>query len=118
MHEVLMTVAHTSPSHYLRNGVTYGCMVTMANTLLDTMIREEGKVNLAALTHVHNLVPYTDDRILEATAEDIKLYVSTVLRPVCKAVCLKGRERELVRKLILKVRLSSSLIYRSLFFNA
>lgn len=55
------------------------------------------------LAHVHNLVPYSDNRILEASAEDIKLFSSTVLRPVCKAMCLKSKERELVRQMILKV---------------
>ena len=98
-----MSVGHTLPHLYLRNGVTYSCMVTMANTLLDTMVKEEGQVNLRVLTHVHNLVPYTDSRVLEATTEDIKLYISTVLRPSCKAICLKSKERELVRQLVLKV---------------
>merc|ERR1719186_1024986 len=102
MHEVLMSVGHTLPHLYLRNGVTYSCMVTMANTLLDTMVKEEGLVNLRVLTHVHNLVPYTDSRVLEASPEDIKLYISTVLRPSCKAICLKSKERELVRQLVLK----------------
>jgi len=48
------------------------------------------------------LVPYPDNRILEAGAEDIKLFFWTVQRPVCKAVCLKSKERELVRQMILK----------------
>ena len=48
-----------------------------------------------------------------ASAEDIKLFISTVLRPVCKAVCLESKERELVRQMILKV--SSSLVYCRIF---
>eukprot|EP00091_Calanus_sinicus_P004862 TRINITY_DN1522_c1_g1_i1.p1 TRINITY_DN1522_c1_g1~~TRINITY_DN1522_c1_g1_i1.p1 ORF type:complete len:1087 (-),score=342.03 TRINITY_DN1522_c1_g1_i1:65-3325(-) len=103
MHEVLMAVSHTHPHLYVRNGVTYECMKVMANAMLDFMIKEEGgKVNLRVLTHVHNLVPYSDNRVLEASGEDIKLFISSVLRPVCKAVCLKSKERELVRKMILK----------------
>ena len=103
MHEVLMAVGHTVPHLYVRNGVTYECMVVMANAMLDVMIKEEGKINLRVLTHVHNLMPYTDNRVLEASPEDIKLFISTVLRPMCKAVCLKRKERELVREMILKV---------------
>merc|ERR1719470_800704 len=103
MHEVLMAVSHTHPHLYVRNGVTYECMKDMANAMLDFMMKEEGgKVNLRVLTHVHNLVPYSDHRILEASAEDLKLFISTVLRPVCKAMCLKSKERELVRQMILK----------------
>jgi len=102
MHEVLMAVGHTHPHLFVRNGVTYNCMKVMANALLDFMIKEEGKVNLRVLTHVHNLIPYSDRRILQASKEDIRLFISTVLRPVCKAVCLKTKERDLVRDLILK----------------
>ena len=97
-----MTVGHTHPHLYVRNGVTYECMKVMANF----MIKEEGgKVNLRVLAHVHNLMPYSDNRILEANAEDIELFISAVLRPVCKAMCLKSKERELVRQMILKVGL-------------
>eukprot|EP00092_Neocalanus_flemingeri_P002648 GFUD01002836.1.p1 GENE.GFUD01002836.1~~GFUD01002836.1.p1 ORF type:complete len:1672 (-),score=322.02 GFUD01002836.1:132-4439(-) len=102
MHEVLMIVGYTFPHLYLRNGVTYNCMKVMANALLDTLIREEGGINFRVLTHVHNLVPYTDTRVLEAGPADIRLYVSSVLSPTCKAVCLKKKERELVRQMILQ----------------
>jgi len=102
MHEVLMTIGHSDPHLFIRNGVTYNCMKVMANALLDTMIKEEGVVNLRVLAHVHNLVPFSDGRILEASQEDIKLYITTVLKPICKAVCLKSTERDLVRRLILK----------------
>merc|ERR1719233_2263252 len=102
MHEVLMAIGHLQPHLFVRNGVTYNCMKVMANALLDTMIREEGQVNFRVLTHVHNLIPYSDKRVLEASAEDIKLFTTTVLKPVCKAVCLKTEERELVRLMILK----------------
>jgi hypothetical protein len=69
MHELLMTVGHTHPHLYVRNGVTYECMKVMANAMLDLIIKEEGgEVNLRVLTHVHNLVPYSDNRILEASA--------------------------------------------------
>eukprot|EP00092_Neocalanus_flemingeri_P017774 GFUD01019231.1.p1 GENE.GFUD01019231.1~~GFUD01019231.1.p1 ORF type:complete len:1097 (-),score=213.54 GFUD01019231.1:132-3056(-) len=102
MHEVLMAVGHTRPHLYLRNGVTYTCMKVMANALLDTMMREEGGINFRVLTHVHNLVPYTDTRVLKAGPADIRLYVSSVLSSTCKAVCLKKKERELVRQMILQ----------------
>merc|ERR1719370_1523034 len=102
MHEVLMAIGHLQPHLFVRNGVTYNCMKVMANALMDTMIREEGKVNFRVLTHVHNLIPYSDKRVLEASAEDMKLFITTVLKPVCKAVCLKTEERELVRLMILK----------------
>eukprot|EP00092_Neocalanus_flemingeri_P041336 GFUD01045010.1.p1 GENE.GFUD01045010.1~~GFUD01045010.1.p1 ORF type:complete len:1669 (+),score=312.22 GFUD01045010.1:50-5056(+) len=102
MHEVLMAVGHTRPHLYLRNGVTYTCMKIMANALLDTMMREEGGINFRVLAHVHNLVPYTDTRVLKAGPADIRLYVSSVLSPTCKAVCLMKKERELVRQMILQ----------------
>ena len=70
MHELLMTVGQTHPHLYVRNGVTNECMKVMANF----MIKEEGgKVNLRVLAHVHNLMSYSDNRILEDSAEDIKL---------------------------------------------
>ena len=116
MHEVLMAIGHLQPHLFVRNGVTYNCMKVMANALLDTMIREEGKVNFRVLTHVHNLIPYSDKRVLEASAEDMKLFITTVLKPVCKAVCLKTEERELVRQMILKVSSISSLIHCFYFF--
>ena len=95
------------PHHYGSNGVTYNCMKVMAIAMLDVMIKEEGgKINYRVLAYVVNLVPYSDNRILEASAEDIKPFISTVLIPVCKAVCF---ERELVRQTIQKV--SSDLVY-------
>jgi len=102
MHEVLMTIGHSEPHLFIRNGVTYNCMKVMANALLDTMLKEEGAVNLRVLAHVHNLVPFSDERVLEASQEDIKMFITTVLKPICKAVCLKSTERDLVRRLILK----------------
>merc|ERR1712240_272691 len=57
---------------------------------------------MGVLAHVHNLVPFSDERILEASQEDIKMFITTVLKPKCKAVCLKSTERDLVRRLILK----------------
>ena len=39
-----------------------------------------GKVNYRLLTHVHDLVPYSDNTSLEASGEDIKLYLP-VLSP-------------------------------------
>ena len=100
-----MAIGHLQPHLFVRNGVTYNCMKVMANALLDTMIRNEGKVNFRVLAHVHNLIPYSDNRVLEASPEELKLFITTVLKPVCKAVCLKTEERELVRQIILKVSL-------------
>lgn len=57
---------------------------------------------LRRLTHFHNLVPYWEFRVLEASAEDIKLIICIVPRPICKAVYDKSMERELVRQMILK----------------
>merc|ERR1712240_569369 len=57
---------------------------------------------MGVLAHVHNLVPFSDERVLEASQEDIKMFITTVLKPKCKAVCLKSTERDLVRRLILK----------------
>ena len=86
-----MAVGHTHL--YVGNGVTYDCIKVMANAMLDVMIKEEGgKINYNVLNHTHNLVPYSDNRILEASAEDIKLFISTVVR----TVRLKSKERELV----------------------
>ena len=110
MHDVLMAVCHTHPHLYVHNGVTYDCMKVMANAMLEAMIKEEGgKVNYLVLAHVLNLVPYFDNRILGGSAVDIKLFISTVLRPVCKAMCLKTKGRELVRQMIIKV--SSGLFF-------
>jgi hypothetical protein len=97
-----VSFAPSTQGFLLRNGVTYDYMKVMANAMLDTMIKE-GKVNYRVLAHIHNWVPFLDNRILEASAEDIKLFISTVMRPVCKVMCLKTKERELVRQMILKV---------------
>ena len=69
-------------------------MKVMAIAMLDVMIKEEGgKINYRVLAYVLNLVPYSDNRILKARTEDIKLFISTVVR----TVRLKSKERELVR---------------------
>ena len=111
-----MAIGRLQPHLFVRNGVTYNCMKVMANALLDTMIRDEGKVNFRVLAHVHNLIPYSDNRILEASPEELKLFITTVLKPVCKAVCLKTEERELARQMILKVGLLSNLSLFCIFF--
>ena len=104
-HEVLMEVAMTRPSHYLNNGVIYTCLQKMANALLSFMIQhEKGLMNFRVLSHVHNLIPFTDSRILEASAEDLKMYVRTVLSDDEKTLCLNKKDRDLMRNLILKVR--------------
>jgi hypothetical protein len=41
-----------------------------------------GKVNYRVLTHVHDVVPYSDSTSLEASGEDIKLFISTLILKV------------------------------------
>ena len=113
-----MSIGHLQPHLFVRNGVTYNCMKVMANALLDTMIRNEGKVNFRVLAHVHNLIPYSDHRVLEASSEELKLLITTVLKPVCKAVCLKTEERELVRQMLLKVGLVFMLSLICILFSS
>ena len=49
-------------------------MKGMANAMLDVMIKEEGgKINYHVLTHVHNLVPYSDNRILSSCSSSLWL---------------------------------------------
>ena len=64
---------------------------------------EEGLMNFRVLSHVHNLIPFTDSRILEASAKDLKMYVRTVLSDNEKTLCLNQKDRDLMRNLILKV---------------
>ena len=107
-HEVLMEIAMTQPSHYLNNGVMYSCLQKMANALLSYMTQQQkGLMNFRVLSHVHNLIPFTDSRILEASAEDLKMFVRTVLSDDEKTLCLNKKDRDLMRNLILKVCSSS-----------
>ena len=102
-----MAVGRLEPHHFLSNGVTYSCMQTMGRSLADFMVKhEKGEVDLTALTHAHNLLPFASDgelRILNATANDLKTFLQTVLKPDEKILCLKTREREFFRNIILKV---------------
>ena len=118
-HEVLMEIAMTQPSHYLTNGVLYSCLQKMADALLSFMIQhEEGLMNFRVLSHVHNLIPFTDSRILEASAKDLKMYVRTVLSDNEKTLCLSQKDRDLMRNLILKVCImyeNNAFVYSSYF---
>ena len=106
-HEVLMEVGLTAPSLYLANGVTYSCMKEMARTLFKIMQHhEEGSVDLMVLSHVHNLVPFAGNEILEANTQDLQHYVRTVLKNEEKTLCLKKEDREMMRNLLLKVTFS------------
>ena len=82
-------------------------MQTMGRSLADFMVKhEKGEVDLTALTHAHNLLPFASDgelRILNATANDLKTFLQTVLKPDEIILCLKTREREFFRNIILKV---------------
>ena len=103
-HEVLMEVAMTHPSHYLTNGALCSCVRQMASSLLSLMIQHEnGMMDFTVLAHLHNLLPFSDDRILEASATDLKMYVRTVLSQQEKTLCLNRKERALMRNLVLKV---------------
>ena len=105
-HEVLMEVAETQPSHYLTNGVLCSCVRQMANSLLDMKLQAQNdQLDFTGLAHLHNLLPYSDSRVLEASAQDLKMYVRTVLSEEEKAVCLNKNERDLMRNLVLKVSL-------------
>ena len=64
---------------------------------------ENGQTDMMVLTHVHNLLPYTDNSILEAEAEHLKLWVRTVLDEFDRTVCLKKAERDNMRNVLLKV---------------
>ena len=104
-HEVLMEVALTNPGHYLANGVLYSCMKAMARALFKIMEHHEhGKVDLMVMTHVHNLVPFAGNEILEANNTDLKHFVRTVLGSGEKTMCLKRDDRETMRNLLIKVK--------------
>jgi len=101
-HEVLMTVAHNPPHFLLHNGVTLADVELLSRTLLDSLLNHNGgNVTLAVLTHLHNLLPFADDRILSARPEDMRLYVRSVLRETCKAVCIPTRARLRLRSFLL-----------------
>ena len=103
-HEVLMEIAMTHPSHFLNNGALCSCVKQMATSLLSLMIQHEnGLMDFTVLAHLHNLLPFSDDRILEASAQDLKMYVRTVLSKEEKTLCLNSKERDLMRSVILKV---------------
>ena len=117
-HEVLMEVALTKPSKFLNNGVTYNCVQQMAKTMLELMLHHEKKnENFVVLSHTHNLLPYTPDKILEFSASHEKNFFRTVLKKDEKQLCLKRAERERVRKLIIKVNqnISINLIYNLIY---
>ena len=82
-----MAVGHTHPNLYVGNGVTYDCMKVIASAMLDVMIKEEGGKIYRVLTHIHNLVPYSD-----------KLFISTVVRTMCVSRVRKGSSWNLARK--------------------
>ena len=104
LHEVLMTVAQTHPHLFVRNGVTYNCIELMANTLWDYMVKDQkGVINLRVLAHVNNLVPYVGEQVLKASSEDLRLFISSIWKSTCKAVCLKTQARSLVADMIVKV---------------
>merc|ERR1719430_1928935 len=101
-HEVLMTVAHNPPHFLLHNGVTLADVELLSRTLLDSLLSHfDGNVTLPVLTHLHNLLPFADDRILGARPEDMRLYVRSVLRETCKAVCIPKRARLRLRSFLL-----------------
>jgi len=101
-HEVLMTVAHNPPHFLLHNGVTLADVELLSRTLLDSLLSHfDGNVTLPVLTHLHNLLPFADDRILGARPEDMRLYVRSVLRETCKAVCIPTRARLRLRSFLL-----------------
>ena len=103
-HEVLMEIALTHPSHFLTNGALCSCVKQMATSLLSLMIQHEnGLMDFTVLAHLHNLLPFSDDRVLEARAQDLKMYVRTVLSQEEKTLCLNREERDLMRSVILKV---------------
>ena len=106
-HEVLMEVALTEPSRFLANGVKYSCMQKMAAALLDLMRHHRnGNIDLAVLTHLHNLLPFANSSTHEADKESIKLFVRAVLRREDKTMCLKKDERDVLRNLLIKVCLT------------
>jgi hypothetical protein len=97
-----MTVAHNPPHLLLHNGVGLDDVEYMAKTLLNTLLKHFDSVNLSVLTHLHNLLPFADDRILAASPEDARLYISTVLRDTCKAVCIPAPARLRLRNFIVR----------------
>jgi hypothetical protein len=101
-HEVLMTVGHSPPFYFFTSGVGVDEFNKMANNLLDQMVTEHGQVSLTHLGHLHNLVPYADSRILDASSSDVKLFVSSVLLQICKSVCLSREARMQMRNFLLK----------------
>jgi len=101
-HEVLMTVAANPPHYLLHNGVGLDDVEKVTKTLFNSLLNHFGSVTLSALAHLHNLVPFADDRILEASAEDARLFVSTVLKPVSKAICLPTQSRRTFRSFLLQ----------------
>merc|ERR1719397_2316419 len=93
----------TRPSHLLTNGVLCTCVKQMATALLDMDIQhQQGQLDFTVLTHLHNLLPYSDSRVLDASARDLRMFVRTVLTEEEKTVCLNMKERDLMRNLILK----------------
>jgi uncharacterized membrane protein len=108
-HEVLMTVAHNPPHFLLHNGVGLADVEHLSSTLLDSLMHNCSQgltvpctASLSTLTHLHNLLPFADDRILTASSENSRLYVSTVLRVICKSVCLPARSRTRMRSFLIQ----------------
>ena len=61
-----MTVARGPPHYLLHNGVGLDDVEHMAKALLDNLVKQRGSVDFTVLSHLHNLLPFADDRILSA----------------------------------------------------
>merc|ERR1719500_2056996 len=106
-HEVLRTVASSPPYFLLNNGVGLADVEHMSTTLLDSLLHNCSRgltvpctASLSTLTHLYNLLPFADDRILTASPEHAKLFVSGVLRVHSKSVCLPARSRTRMRSFL------------------
>ena len=103
-HEVLMEIALTKPHHFLSNGVLYEGVLEMADNLLQIMkFHEHNFLDFQVLAHVHNLLPFTTEEILQTNATLLKLFVRTVLTQEDKTLCLKRDEMNNMRSILHKV---------------
>ena len=74
-----MTVASGPPHYLLHNGVGLDDVEHMAKALLDNLVKQRGSVDFTVLTHLHNLLPFADDRILSADPKVLGLAWEIIL---------------------------------------
>ena len=74
-----------------------------------TLFLYPGTLSLEGLSKMRDLLPYLKEPV-KATAEDLKIFLSSMMSTESRSVCIAANERNLLRDLILKVNMASEYI--------